>query len=368
MIRILHTIDTTGPGGAETIFLSLISRIDRSVYEPVVVIRGPGWVSDELAKININPIYINSKGSFNLKYLLNLIRVTRKYKINIIQSHLFGANLYCSIVGLLCNIPVVSTFHGFVDVKDSPILTSIKAKIINAGSRRIVTVSDKLREYFIINKGFSALKSVVIYNGIDTSLFKPLEDGSLRLKLGLRQDDILVGSVGNIRQSKGYEYLLEAARVVVDHNPHYRFIVAGQGDGILYDKLLSLRNKLGLEKYFTFTGYDADVVCFLNNLDIFVLPSVSEGFSISTIEAMASGVPVVVTCSGGPEEIIENDITGVVVPAADCQSLAKAIIEIRNKNNNDCLVDAARKICTSKFSIDAMVASYQSLYAEILSR
>jgi glycosyltransferase involved in cell wall biosynthesis len=299
---------------------------------------------------------------------VELIMIMRRNSIDIVQSHLLGSNLYCSLAAMMCGVPVVSTFHGFVDVNAKERFSAIKSKIINCGSNKIVFVSDRLRNFFVEKKGFSAQKSVTIYNGVDVSLFKPQRDVTIRKKLGLGPDNVLVGAVGNIRPSKGYEYLLKSAKLVVDRFPQFRFVVAGEGSGKLFANLLDLRKSLGLENHFSFLGFEPDVPRFLNNLDIFVLPSISEGFSISTIEAMACGVPVIVTFSGGPEEIVENELTGIIVTAGDHCSLAKAIIySFENYESNDKSISALQT-CSNKFSISKMINNYEKVYQQITEK
>ena len=101
MKTILHTIDTTGPGGAETVFIDLATRLPKDKYRSVVVIRGKGWVYEELGRRGVNPILLDAKGSFNLRYLLGLRKIIKEEGVDIIQSHLLGANVYCSLAGLL---------------------------------------------------------------------------------------------------------------------------------------------------------------------------------------------------------------------------------------------------------------------------
>ena len=367
MIRILHTIDTTGPGGAETVFVNLIIGLDRQKFESTVVIRGPGWVCDELVKNGITPQIIHSKGSINLKYLIELVKVIRKKKIDLVQSHLLGSNLYCSLAGLICGVTVVSTFHGFVDIHDKERFSLIKSWLINSGSTKLVFVSDKLKDFYVVEKGFSARKSVTIYNGVDTTHFKPQKDSSIKKKLGLEPDNILVGSVGNIRPAKGYNYLLEAAKLVVDQYPKFRFVVAGQGTGKLYESLLDLRKKLELEDYFFFLGFKPDVAKFMNNLDIFVLSSVSEGFSISTIEAMACGVPVIATCSGGPEEILTHLENGILVDACNPEIIAEYILVLcRNKFMRQGLMTKSIECVNEFYSHKLMLDKYVNMYNSLL--
>jgi len=366
MIRILHTIDTTGPGGAETVFIKLVKGLNSAQFQSFAAIRGPGWVCDALHKNGIEPIFVQSKGSFNLKYLFELIKVIRKYRIDIIQSHLLGSNLYCSLAGMVCRVPVVSTFHGFVDLSYEDRLMPLKRRIINLGSEKIVFVSDRLREYYIRNFGFSPFKSITIHNGVDTSVFHPKRDDSIRKEIGLDPKNILIGAVGNIRPAKGYDIFLRAARLIHEKQPECRFVIAGQGSGALYDSLLILRKELELERVFFFLGHREDAAQVYNNLDIFVLSSVSEGFSISTIEAMACGIPVVVTRSGGPDEIVQDYKNGIIVNFNEVDIANAVISMVENiEVKRDGSIYTYEEIL-NKFSLSRMIEMYQNCYKQLL--
>ena len=360
-IKILHTIDTTGPGGAETVFVNLVNRLDPQRFVSFAVIRGPGWVCDTLRKNGIEPLFVQSKGGFNFCYLKKLVRIIREQRIDIIQSHLLGSNLYSCMAGLICGIPVISTFHGFVDSSDMDRFILFKSRLINLGSSKIVFVSDHLREHYQTKFGFSLEKSVTIYNGVDTNRFYRKKDSSIKQKLGLGEEHILIGAVGNIRPAKGYDLFLLAARIVFDKHPECRFVVAGQASGELYEKLLRLRKELNLEDVLFFLGFREDTDIVLNNLDIYVLPSVSEGFSLSTIEAMACGLPVVVTLSGGPNEIVKDNDNGFIVER-DEKSISKALIKIIKSNiaRESFSVSAIDSI-TTKFSISMTIKQYDKL-------
>lgn len=366
MIRVLHTIDTTGPGGAETVFIDLAKGLDPQRFKSVVAIKGPGWVCDTLKKNRIEPIFIKSQGRFNLQYISELINIIKRHKINILQSHLLGSNLYCSLAGLICRIPVISTFHGFVDTSDRERLIAIKSRIINVGSKKIVFVSNRLREHFIRMHGFSQSKAVTIYNGVDTTIFQPIRDDSIRKKLALGREHVLIGAVGNIRPTKGYDYFLRAARLVIDKHPECRFVIAGQGSGSLYEDLLKLRKNLKLEEALFFLGFCENSAFILNNLDIFVLPSISEGFSISTIEAMACNIPVIATRCGGPEEIVVSNENGLIVEPEDEIGLAEAINQvILDVRLRERLVTFGKISVSSRFSILEIIKHYEKMYIEI---
>lgn len=365
MIRVLHAIDTTGPGGAETVFTNLASGLDPQRFKSFVAIGGPGWVCNTLRKKGLEPIFIESRGGFNFKYLLDLIRVIRQHKIDIIQSHLLGSNLYCCLAGLLCRVPVISTFHGFVDSSSKDRLIVIKSRFINLGSQNIVFVSERLRKHFIHKFGISEKKSVTIYNGVDTSVFRPKRNESLRRELGLSSKNVLVGAVGNIRPAKGYHTLLKAAKLVRNKHPECKFAVIGEGSGGLLNELYSLRQSLQLEEHFTFLGFRGDIPQIMNNFDIFVLPSISEGFSISTVEAMACGVPVIVTRSGGPEEIIINGQNGIMVERNEEQLADSIMTLIENNDLMKGILTMGHQQAIEKFSLSAMISKYEKIFKSL---
>jgi glycosyltransferase involved in cell wall biosynthesis len=367
MIRILHTIDTAGPGGAETVFVTLATGLDNKKFKSFAAIPGPGWVCDQLIKVGMEPIFVSSKGGFNFCYLIKLVKIIKSYKIDLVQSHLLGSNVYSSLAGLICRVPVVSTFHGFVDANEGDKSINMKRWLINRGSVKIIFVSDRLKEHFVQIHQISSIKAVTIYNGVNTIKYKPDRDENIRNELGIRPDNILVGAVGNIRTAKGYEYLVKAARIVCDLKPECRFIIAGQGDGELLGKLLKIIEDLELEAFFTLVGFREDCSKLYNNLDIFVLPSVSEGFSISTIEAMACGIPLVLTRSGGPEEIVGKK-SFELVEVKDESALAKAIIDrIDNAEQTKRSIEQGIDLVQERFSTDKMISNYVNIYTEILN-
>lgn len=364
MKNILHAIDTSGPGGAETVFLALARGLDPIKYRSYAVIKSEGWVAGQLRKFGLEPFFADAKGSFNLKYLYQLVRIIRRYKIDIVQSHLFGSNVYCSLAGLICGVPVISVFHGAVDVNPSSKLLRTKFRILNRGSAKVVCVSQSLSATLLKSGMLARAKSVVIYNGIDTHLFRPQRHHHLRDQFGLAAADIVIGAMGNIRRPKGYDVLLRAAALLVKKSPRYKFMIAGDGSGRLYEDLLKLREDLGLKAHVFFLGFQEDVARVLNNFDIFLLSSTTEGFSIATIEAMACGLPVVVTRSGGPEEIVSHDENGLLVDVASAPQIADAIeLIVHDPALKARLVQKARAHVVARFGMDAMLRAYDDLYS-----
>ena len=370
MKTILHIIDTTGPGGAETVFIDLATRLDANRYRPIIVIRGKGWVYEELVRRGFSPLIIDAKGSFNLSYLMQLRRLIKKEKVDIIQSHLLGSNVYCSLAGLLTGTPVVTTFHGTVDIGENERFKRLKFAAINQGAKQVVAVSDSLRKDVQNRTPINPSKVSVIYNGIMTSDFDRPKSTRLRQQFGWQEDDVIVGCLGNIRPAKAYDIMLQtAARLLRSSNYCYRFVIAGQGKKGLTEQLLALRTELGLEKHVEFLGFNDDPAEFLSNLDIFMLTSSSEGFSIATIQALASHLPVVATRSGGPEEILTDERDGLLVEKNNPDKLAQAVERLANDAELRArLANTGKAHALAKFDITAMLTAYDEIYQRLTER
>ena len=286
----------------------------------------------------------------------------------LIHSHLPGQSFYACLVARLSGRKVVVTFHGARElVRYRGLSGTMKRWLVRDSASVVVVVSDYLRR-LVIDSGFPSEKVVRIYNGVDVERFEGAERGRLRRELGLPASATLIGMVANLRQSKGYEYFVQAARQVAEAFPDARFVAVGEKEESMAANLAQMVHELGLDSRFAFLGFRADVPEVLADLDVFVLASVSEGLSIATLEAMAAGKPVVVTRSGGPEEIVEDGRTGLLAPVADPAALAARICElIRNPAQARTLADNARAEARNKYSVMKMIEEYQSLYERCLS-
>jgi len=368
MTKILHVIDTTGPGGAETVFIELLSRSRSGMYEPVVVIRGHGWVYNELDRRGIKPYVFDAKGSFNFRYLFNLIKVIRKEKVSLIQAHLLGASVYSVIAGFLTRIPVVVTLHGIVDVDNERFL-SAKFFILSKLAGRIVLVSKDLMCRLKALVPVNSDKLSVVYNGVDLESYKLEKHKKLKEELGLKDDDIIIGSVGNVRKAKAYDILLKAASLLVRNESRVKFLIVGDNDNDLFQELLALRLRLGLQDAVYFLGFRQNVPEFLAGIDVFLLSSISEGCPVSVVEAMASEVPMVVTDCGGLSEMVEEGVTAVMCEPGSPVALFEGVAHLLNDANlKEVLVANANKEASLRFSMEAMLDSYRSIYENLLAR
>lgn len=363
---ILHLIDTTGPGGAETVFINLLRELEKSEYRSVVVLRGEGWVADQVRKLGLEPRIVDSKGSFNLGYLLGLRRLVKSEGVALIHSHLLGSNVYGALLAMICRLPMIATFHGAVDVASGERLLRTKFSIIGLGASAIVCVSKRLQQELSERSPLPSRKLRLIYNGVDPEQFSRPPSGNLKQELELPDQARLVVSIGNIRPAKGYEYLIEAACDLVQSDPDTHFVVVGHQKKALFDQLQAQIAESPVKPNVHFLGFREDVGDILRQADIFLLPSVSEGFSISTVEAMMAGVPVIATRSGGPEEILENEQTGLLIPPADASAIVAALKRMTDTGFTGNITTNAGQEALARFSLDAMQDHYRELYTGLL--
>jgi len=368
---VLHTIETTGPGGAETVFRELAARLDHRRFRAVVAVTGTGWLYDDLCAHGLQPRLLGGRGrAFSVDYLHSLVRVIRRERVDLVQSHLFGSSVYCALAGLLTRRPVIATLHGTVDVDRADRWLAAKLAAIKVGVARVVCVSDALERDILAATSLPPRQCMRIYNGIDMARYAHGAGTRLRRELGLDDDTILVVSVGNIRPAKGYEHLLAAAAMLRDRLPgRFHFAIAGQPDRAgLQEQLQAEHRRLGLEGVVSFLGYRADTLELLRGADLYALSSTTEGFPLAPLEAMAVGLPVVATRSGGPEELIRDGQTGLLVPPGQPLALADAIARLADDRRlRRDLAAAAREMVCERFSIESMVARYAELYETTLN-
>ena len=363
---VLHLIDTTGPGGAETIFVQLADKMREKGWNSVVVIRGEGWVNDELMKRGLTPIILDAKGSFNIRFLWRLIQLVRQHKVALIHSHLLGSNVYAALVGLLTFCPVVATYHGMVDISPNERFKVIKHWAMRWGIKRYVSVSKSLAAS-IFEKGLlNPKKTSVVYNGIDTAKYGKNDSNTIRQQLDLDDEAILVGSLGNVRPAKAYDVLIEAVPQVLATNPNVHFIIAGDPKKSLMQVLDKRMAQLSIGENVHFIGFQRDCAAMLGQMDLFLLSSSSEGFSISTIEAMATGLPVIVTKCGGPEEIITHGQNGWLVETNNTKAISEGLGVVLNDDElQHYLAKNAKQHVESIFSSDVMMGEYNKVYQSV---
>lgn len=260
---------------------------------------------------------------------------------------------------------VIHTAHGF-DLKE-PWFSDPLRWWAGLHTDLVVAVSHPLQQYFIRKIRLPAGRVTTVINGIDTARFAPgAGRGSLRASLGIDPHAPLIGCIARLDPVKNHALLIQAMAVLVRTNPDIRLVLVG--DGPLREPIQDQVQSLGLEEHVILAGTIADTAAVYREFDIFALPSFFEGTSISILEAMASGTPVVATEVGGTPWLLQDGACGRLVPSGDAAAFADAIAQLLDDEGERVrIAAAARARVTAEFDHAAMVRTYERLYGQVVA-
>lgn len=373
---VAHVIFRLAVGGLENGLINLINRIpDREFRHAIVCIDGFTDFRKRIDRDDVEIIAINKKPGTDAAALVRLYKEFRRLQPSVVHTRNIAA-LDALLPALLAGVKVrIHGEHGW-DIGDVDggsakhrFLRRVHAPLI----KRYVTVSKHLESYLTKDVGIDRARVSQIYNGVDTSKYRPAHPGE-RQHLPLRQKfgetAVLIGTVGRLNPVKDQMSLVEAFVRLLQRYPEMRETVrlVVVGDGPVRDRIQGRVTAAGLEDLAWIPGSRDDVSQILRSLDVFVLPSLAEGVSNTILEAMASGVPVVATAVGGNVELVEDGLTGSLVAPADSAALSDAIADyVRSPDRRRRHGLAARGVAEEKFGIAQMVDAYRTTYQNLLS-
>lgn len=367
MNAVLHLIDTGGIGGAETVYLNLVRDLDHSRWNHVAVVPTRGWLHAQLSSCGITPIVLAERNSFDAAYFAKLAAIIHRHGVQLIQGHLFGSAVRAALLSLVCRIPAVATIHGTIDLQSNERFRGLKVAAINHGLQQVVFVSELLRRSFLEAVPLRSDRAIVILNGIEPRLTSPGDGTQFRREFGISPNDFVIGTIANPGPAKGLDVLLDAAAILKTQSRGCRFVVVGELDRGRGTELIAGRDARGLTDNVVLTGFRSDTLRALAAFDVYALTSRTEGLPLSLLEAMAAEVPVVATRCGGPEEIIDDGVNGVLVANGSAQAVASSIMRLRaDARERRRLAQAGRAVVTSRFTLERQVQSYDRLYRECL--
>ena len=370
-VRVTHVVHEFEGGGLETLVAAMARGMDpQRVSSAVVSLSGSiGRLGRELehqlrAMIAVKPLPLIS-----LVAPLGVASTIRRTGAEVVHVH-SGVWLKAAIAARFAGARgVLFTEHG--REHDDPATAKWMDRRAAQMTDRIVAVSTRLERYLHEQVGIEQRQLITIENGIDTERFSPGPPRSLaRVTLGIPNDAVVVGSVGRLEPVKAYDRILRSVRHVLDQGNSQRPIfVLLCGDGSQREPLRELARSLDLEQNVILPGWLADPADAYRMMDVFVLPSISEGLSVSLLEAMATGIAPLVTPVGANADVLRDRLAKQVVPAEDITHFAAALGELtRSEARRNELGTAARAAVVDRFSQTRMFESYMSLYEELAGR
>lgn len=314
-----------GVGGTESHILELASRIDRSRFDVTVcTLKSGGRVAEELRARGIRVTSLDGAGKLDARVLFRLLKTIRNERPDVIQAFLCWANVAARICGrLVRTFAIISSYHD--EVVSEGWIVRLADRLTLKWTHGIICCSEAVRRSVLSRIGGDGDQFTVIPFGVDVDQFRsPFV--ATRRELGLHDDGPVIGTVCRlVEPKKGLSVLLQAMSELAQRlgEPPCQLVIVGEGPA--RRALESLRDRLGLSEWVAFTGVRRDVPRVLHALDVFVLPSLYEGFGIAILEAMAAAKPVVATRVGGIPEFVMAETTGLLVEPGNAAALAEAI-------------------------------------------
>ncbi|MGK3998152.1 glycosyltransferase family 4 protein [Sorangium sp. So ce1024] len=371
--RIAHVVLSLNVGGLERVVLRLLERTARDRFAPIVcALQEPGALAEELARLDVPLVVIPRKPGLDPGLPVRLSAWLRREGIRLVHTHNPGPHLYGALAARLARaagLPgggggprVIHTKHGRNYPKQRrKVLVN---RLATALTDRVVAVSDDARAVALEVERVDPAKVVTILNGVDTDVFRPGDAGEARARLGVPAGGYHVGCVARLSPEKDHATLLAAfARLrEVRADAHLTLI----GDGPVRPALEQQAARLGLTGAVTFTGTRGDVAELLPAFDVFALASLTEGISLTLIEAASAGLPIVATRVGGNPEIVQEGETGLLVPPGAPETLAAALEAVAVREDRAEMGVRGRARMIERFGMDQMIRAYEALYTELL--
>ncbi len=373
LVKILFVIDGIEFGGGERVFAQLINGLPQDRFKSFLATASNKAFIDTITFHNLTTFTMDFSNRYNVAIILKLMRIIKKERINIVHGQGARAEFYARLAtGFSGRKTYVSTVAVPVEGYDVGPFKKLLYRAFDRFSEgyvnRFIVVSDSLNKAMVREHGVAREKVVKIYNGIETDIYQPAGQSANRRRIRgefrVADKEILIGAIGRLAWPKGFEFFIQAIPDIIQALPNGRFLLVG--DGALRHNLEALTRSLNLQNHLLFAGQRTDIRDILTALDIVVVPSIQEGFSMLTLEAMAMNKPIVATRIDGTTEQITDGREGLLVPSRNPAELTKAILRIAcDPALATTLGNAARQRVKAAFSVQRMIQETIKVYDEL---
>lgn len=372
MINVLHLRDTDrvcGPG--KTIIETVCATDSREFTQKVGLFLLPSETGNQYhqaaTRRGVEVIPVTSSHPYDPRVVKTLVGIVKAHRIHIVHSHEYKSDLLAYLVSRVYPIPIMTTIHGWIT-------NSLKSRFAVGISRRVlrhfervVAVSGETKRR-VLACGVPEERVVVIHNAIVTENYRPEAHarGYLRARFGLPSDALIVGNIGRLSPEKGQRDFVTAAVPLVREYPNAYFALVG--DGAERAALERQAGELGLGDRVLFTGHLQDVRPAYRDIDILALTSHTEGLPNVVLESLCMNTPVLATDVGGTSDIVQDGVTGLLVPHESPRAIAEGLRRlIGDPSLARRLAENGRRLIHERFTFAQRVAKEEALYRDILA-
>ncbi|MDD2671887.1 MAG: glycosyltransferase [Syntrophales bacterium] len=363
-MRILHVTHSLNIGGLERVVVDLAKEFGNRGHEVhICCLSDKEPLAAEAERAGAFVFSLNKEPGPAFGLPLRIAGEIRKRQVDVIHTHNAAGLIYGVTAALVSGARcIVHTEHGKEPESSQSKVRASAEKFLIGKTTRIVTVSEQLRKDLILEYDLPAGRIKVILNGINAERFRRPEcREKTRLSMGIENGGVLIGHIARLVPLKNQKFLITIFGELKKIHPEVRLAIAGGGP--LMNELRSFAEKERLSGDVLFLGERRDIPEILSALDLFILPSLTEGISITLLEAMAAGVPVVASRVGGNEEIIEHGRSGILISPDEPRAWIEHIgMLLRNESERIRLAEAAGGTVRKRFSTSAMAEEYEHVY------
>ena len=361
-VRILHLIGSLRLGGAQIVLKQIVEHTDSNRFEHIVYPLRPKHQDIKLsAEIITNPYF-----NYDLRKFFDILRTCKVRKIDLIHAHLHKDILGGLISTYVQRIPVLVHEHGAIFQPGIQYkMFRLLLRLLKHRAAGFIATSQSTAAQLTSASGIDPSRIQVIYNAVDTAVFRPDADARRRIRqtLGYSETDTVIGFVGRLSPDKGIDLLVEAMGLLASENSAMKLLIVGSGP--MEKHLREKTDALRISPRVHFAGFQPSPAEWINAFDIACLPSRYESFGLAAAEMMTMKIPLICTAVGGLKELTENGRNALVIRQNTPRHIASAI---------DLLAaDAAMQATLSNnafdfsrhFSIDAFISKIEALYSNL---
>jgi len=366
-ITVLFIIKPERGAGAEMVLVEAAARLNPERFKIICGLLTPD--AEKVIPGNLPTVDFRMPGLNGwvwLRFFWQLCRVIYRHRVDLLHVNSYVPGNYARLAAALMQVPIViDHWHGFTRFNAKRRLI---CRFLGRFTDLSLAVSQGVRDYLVRQGGLNPAKVRVVANGVDTAAIDAARPGDeVRRELGLPEGLPVIGLVGRLDHwGKGHQELFTAMAQLKERHPVHALIVGG---GRRIDEVKALAAGLGLAGEVHFLGPRRDVPDLLNAMDIFVLPSYSEGVSLALLEAMAAGLPVIATAVGGLPEVVTDGDNGLLIPPRDAEALAGALEQLLGDPEFARRLGAnARDHVREHFSLERLGREINEIYGELVEK
>ena len=348
--------------GVKRLFSWMIPRFDKERYNvSLVSLRKKDLSEETLESMGVDISYLH-KSKFDPATLTALLKIMDRQQTDILHLHGYGATTFGRLAGKMRGLPTI--LHEHANLTNTPWFQKIADRALAPATDIAIAVSKSTADFVINARQMPAERVKVVYLGVPLEEFsrpRTIEEiAQARHALGATRDEFIVGSVTRLHDSKGNNYLVDAARQVLNQRPKTRFFLFGEGP--LRPELEAQAKALGLADRFVFGGFTKDVAKTVSGFDISVFPSLWEGTPLTVFENLAMGKPIVATDADGLLDVLTHDHDALIVPKRDAAALAGAIVRLIDSPEDRARLSVLARVTGTQYDIAAFVRKMERLY------